>query len=884
MRVQIRAPDQNDNNTKAGGDLLRTAEGALQSQLNIMRQIKEKVIDAANDTNTDQDRVTIQKQIDQLYEQIDDITHSTRYNGIQLLTGGIPYKKYVEWIQLDEPQFIYGSGNLGLISAETTVAGENPNDYSMSGIYGNFKIFKEYGVTSTTSSTLEFPSIYSGAVTNKWSISATANAPREIAERCVVANNTYYIFTHHDSPDYLNALSNAMSGRNYQVIPITSVQSAYEQLRSISGLNVESIGTDPDNSSQIKFLSNDEFTTWSGSSLVNGCGITWGEYSAGGNYVPPTPATEYSSGSSGRAAHDAKTYTGNLSSKANWTGFTVDGTEYVFSDEVSTYEIDTTNAVTRYLVNPNYSGTISVPSGSMTVNGNNVTIVGTYIGNDYWDHQVLDGYRMVGETTIKPEGEKASTTIDLSGLDTTDSTTLESFIDDMVNKRIQWVTKYNNKNSQGDITSSYITTEGIEFIDTKVQDSYNSIPKYAQTYTYTTDTNRTGESTYNGVIDLNDLRTAVSGGQTIAETFAGLVVNKATELSTNYDTQYFEKADNLVSFDGANLKFTAPEGGERYNNYQVYIQDLSLRHRTIDFKTWHELNPDISIPDDLANKGFQVYCASHTGQWFNFVFRTGDTEDMPETRSDGSFYSINIDISGCTDVDSLVQALYDQGSEQLKALDPEDGRDGHFMFLTAPEDGKIVLFDERFQYSYNISNYQTYGAKIADGVYDDVIKIEKQLYAKQLIIQDTEKSNSCIAIHIPQMTLDHIFYTIQEPKTIKDYPVTSKDAIEELLGQGRDQTKSDPRGTSTCGIIDRGINYILDAMTEVGAQMQRLELSNSNIVTKRENAQASESTIRNIDMAKEMIEQTKLNILANASQAMLAQSNQNLSNVLELIQ
>ena len=66
--------------------------------------------------------------------------------------------------------------------------------------------------------------------------------------------------------------------------------------------------------------------------------------------------------------------------------------------------------------------------------------------------------------------------------------------------------------------------------------------------------------------------------------------------------------------------------------------------------------------------------------------------------------------------------------------------------------------------------------------------------------------------------------------------------------------------------------------------MQRLELSNSNIVTKRENAQASESTIRNIDMAKEMIEQTKLNILANASQAMLAQSNQNLSNVLELIQ
>ena len=50
-----------------------------------------------------------------------------------------------------------------------------------------------------------------------------------------------------------------------------------------------------------------------------------------------------------------------------------------------------------------------------------------------------------------------------------------------------------------------------------------------------------------------------------------------------------------------------------------------------------------------------------------------------------------------------------------------------------------------------------------------------------------------------------------------------------------------------------------------------------------ENTQSSESTIRDADMAKEMTGYTKANVLAQAAQSMLAQANQNKSNVLQLL-
>ena len=66
--------------------------------------------------------------------------------------------------------------------------------------------------------------------------------------------------------------------------------------------------------------------------------------------------------------------------------------------------------------------------------------------------------------------------------------------------------------------------------------------------------------------------------------------------------------------------------------------------------------------------------------------------------------------------------------------------------------------------------------------------------------------------------------------------------------------------------------------------MSRLSYTSCNLTTASENVQASESTIRDADMAKEMTEYTKSNVLAQSAQSMLAQANQNASGVLSLLQ
>ena len=80
MRVQVRALDQDNANTNNGNALMRTAQGAVQSTIEILKTLKEKAINAANDTNTDEDRALIQKEVDKLIDQIDDNALTT-YNG-----------------------------------------------------------------------------------------------------------------------------------------------------------------------------------------------------------------------------------------------------------------------------------------------------------------------------------------------------------------------------------------------------------------------------------------------------------------------------------------------------------------------------------------------------------------------------------------------------------------------------------------------------------------------------------------------------------------------------------------------------------------------------------------------------------------------------------
>ena len=86
------------------------------------------------------------------------------------------------------------------------------------------------------------------------------------------------------------------------------------------------------------------------------------------------------------------------------------------------------------------------------------------------------------------------------------------------------------------------------------------------------------------------------------------------------------------------------------------------------------------------------------------------------------------------------------------------------------------------------------------------------------------------------------------------------------------------------GTLDEAIKKINKQRADLGAYQNRLEMTVRGLDIGAENLQASESRIRDTDMASEMVDFTKNQILTQAATAMLAQANQSSQNVLSLLQ
>lgn len=83
--------------------------------------------------------------------------------------------------------------------------------------------------------------------------------------------------------------------------------------------------------------------------------------------------------------------------------------------------------------------------------------------------------------------------------------------------------------------------------------------------------------------------------------------------------------------------------------------------------------------------------------------------------------------------------------------------------------------------------------------------------------------------------------------------------------------------------INNAINTVSSQRSKLGAMQNRLEYTTTSLASTAENMTAAESRIRDVDMAKEMMDFTKNNILSQAAQSMLAQANQQPQQVLQLL-
>jgi flagellin len=118
MRSQIRGLNQASSNSQDGISLIQTAEGALQESHSILQRMRELAVQAANGTETDEDRGNLQDEVSQLQKELDRISTDTEFNTMKLLDGSLDGSASVTNAG---PKFgVYDTGLQGFVTSDVS--------------------------------------------------------------------------------------------------------------------------------------------------------------------------------------------------------------------------------------------------------------------------------------------------------------------------------------------------------------------------------------------------------------------------------------------------------------------------------------------------------------------------------------------------------------------------------------------------------------------------------------------------------------------------------------------------------------------------------------------------------------------------------------------
>lgn len=295
--------------------------------------------------------------------------------------------------------------------------------------------------------------------------------------------------------------------------------------------------------------------------------------------------------------------------------------------------------------------------------------------------------------------------------------------------------------------------------------------------------------------------------------------------------------------------------------------DTGHSQKAIDFSSINEENLDT-----LLGKGFRINCATCEGEYINVIFCWTRNPDMPAqfqrldegTGEMRTIHNIPVELSKITSADKIVENIVEQVKPQLK----------HFTDVAVGDRPTILLAQEKRIGDVKVNNSLKLGS-VESGVETNFtysVTLQKVIdpppprtlkESEVNIYVGSDPEPQIIPIHLPYIDLKQLRL---RPPELVDLTATDQDAADWLQR------------------VDDADIAISSARGTIGADYNRLEhafqdLSNADI-----NLTDSESRIRDADMAELMKEQTKLQILMQSQQSMLAQANQVPQGVLELLQ
>lgn len=286
---------------------------------------------------------------------------------------------------------------------------------------------------------------------------------------------------------------------------------------------------------------------------------------------------------------------------------------------------------------------------------------------------------------------------------------------------------------------------------------------------------------------------------------------------------------------------------------------------TLDFS-----NIDATNIGKLHDKGFSFNCSQNCSEVFEFKFVTDGTASSATNLVGRSHHMYVVDISQCQSGADIVNTIFDyvtQNPPQNNSISPSvmNGEIGVSHSNSMIKNGNTLTIYENWSgYATEQEAKAAYanGKRGASSGAIDCTSLTKKL--------DEDAVNE---------------FKIQCSSNTNDYQSVKTHKVNASL------LDVDALTLTSYSAASKSIKKVADALekvssyrSELGAYNNRLEYSYNNAKNSEENIQRAESSIRDTDMAEEMANYTKNNILSQVSNGMLAQANLNNQSVLKLLQ
>ena len=361
---------------------------------------------------------------------------------------------------------------------------------------------------------------------------------------------------------------------------------------------------------------------------------------------------------------------------------------------------------------------------------------------------------------------------------------------------------------------------------------------------------------------------AVSSTVEILKTLKEKAVNAANDTNTDADRQTIQKElDQSIDQinDNANVTFNGQ-----------YLVDGSKNSKTTGTST------------ALTNQSLSTDTASGTGLTA-LKARNGDSLNIQSTDTvtvswvkDGKTYTASTEVGTKSTLNSIMTSLKTADSHNLSDDVKLSAKNTSYIEMdgsnntvyTASGENAITITSKGTGIENQISGFTISitdntgavrkSANAALDAFDETLRAQNKSVDNSINLQIGTKANQTIKVGLTDMKAQALGLQGKDNNTI--------------------QVGNQKQANAAINVLDAAIQKALDQQTTIGAVQSRLEYTQSNLTTASENVTAAESTIRDADMAKEMTEYTKNNVLMQAAQSMLAQANQSSSNVLSLLQ